>query len=164
MNKFRTEIKWGLIFTASILSWLLIERLTGLHSTHIDKHATYTNFFAIIAIAVYVFALRDKRATDLGGKMTYKEGLISGAIISLIVGILTPLVQLLSAYVISPNYFENAIAHGVANGLTTQADAEAYFNLKNYIIQSTIFAPVVGVVTSAIVVFFLKTKAETSQE
>jgi hypothetical protein len=48
----------------------------------------------------------------------------------------------------------------VANDLTTQADAEAYFSLKNYIIQSTIFAPVVGVLTSAVVAFFVKSKPE----
>ncbi|NQT61467.1 MAG: DUF4199 domain-containing protein [Candidatus Marinimicrobia bacterium] len=164
MQKFKTEIKWGLIFMGVTLVWMLLERLTGLHSTDIDKHATYTNFFAPIAIAVYVFALRDKRATDLDGKMTYKEGFLSGVVISLIVGVLSPFGQLITAYVISPHYFENAIAYGVANNLTSQADAEAYFNLKNYIIQSTIFAPVMGVITSAVVAFFLKAKPETSQE
>ena len=164
MNKFKTEIKWALIFMGVTLAWMVLERLTGLHSTHIGKHATYTNFFAPIAIAVYVFALRDKRATDLGGKMTYKDGLISGVIISIIVGVLSPFGQLITAYVISPHYFENAISHGVANGLTTLEDAEAYFNLKNYIIQSTIFAPVMGVITSAIVAISLKTKSEATQE
>ncbi|MBC8376717.1 MAG: DUF4199 domain-containing protein [FCB group bacterium] len=164
MQKYKTEIKWGLIFMGVTLVWMLLERLTGLHSTHIDKHATYTNVFAPIAIAVYVFALRNKRATDFGGKMTYKEGFMSGVVISLIVGVLSPFGQLITAYVISPHYFENAIAYGVANNLTSQADAEAYFNLKNYIIQSTIFAPVMGVITSAVVAFFLKAKPETSQE
>ena len=160
MQKYKTEIKWGLIFMGVTLVWMLLERVTGLHSTHIEKHATYTNVFAPIAIAVYVFALRDKRATDFNGKMTYKEGFLSGVVISLIVGILSHFGQLITAYVISPHYFENAISYGVANGLTTLEEAEAYFNLKNYIIQSTIFAPVMGVITSAIVAFFLKIKPE----
>ena len=164
MNKYKTEIKWAFIFMGITLVWMILERITGLHSTHIDKHAIYTNVFAPIAIAVYVFALRDKKATDLGGKMTYKEGLMSGVIISVIVGVLSPFGQLMTAYVISPHYFENAISHGVANGLTTLEEAEAYFNVKNYIIQSTIFAPVMGVITSAIVAFFLKTKPEASSE
>ncbi len=164
MNKYKTELKWALIFMGVSLAWMVLERLTGLHSTHIDKHATYTNLFAPVAIAVYVFALRDKRATDLGGIMTYMEGLLSGVIISLFVGILSPFGQLITAYVISPHYFENAINHGVANGLTTLEEARAYFNLKNYIIQSTIFAPIMGVITSAITAFFLKTKPETTQE
>jgi hypothetical protein len=164
MSMYKTEIKWALLFMGTTLVWMLLERLTGLHSTHIDKHATYTNFFALVAIAVYVFALRDKRSSDLQGKMTFKEGLLSGVIISIIVGILTPFGQVITAYVISPNYFENAIAYGVSQGLTSQADAEAFFNLKNYVIQSTIFAPVMGVTTSAVVAFFLKTKPEVSQK
>lgn len=158
MKKFKTEIKWGLIFMGVSLAWMLLERITGLHSTHIDKHAIYTNFFAIIAIAVYVFALMDKKQSDLNGQMTYKEGFVSGVIISVVVAVLSPFGQLITAYVISPDYFQNAIDHGVSNGLATQVEAEAYFNLKNYIIQSTIFAPVMGVITSAVVAFFLKTK------
>lgn len=158
MRKFKTEFKWGLIFMGASLAWMLLERITGLHSTHIEKHAIYTNFFAIIAIAVYVFALRDKKHSDLGGKMTYKEGFVSGVIISVVVAVLSPFGQLITAYVISPHYFQNAIDHGVSNGLATLAEAEAYFNLTNYIIQSTIFAPVMGVITSAAVAFFLRTK------
>jgi len=162
MAKIKTEIKWGLIFMGISMLWMLLERLTGLHSTHIDKHPIYTNFFAIVAIAVYVFALRDKKAGDLQGKMSYREGFLSGVMISVVVGLLTPLGQVLTAYVISPHYFENAISYGVEHGLTTLEDARAYFNLKNYIIQSTIFAPVMGVITSAVVVFFLRTKAQES--
>ncbi len=164
MQKFKTEIKWGLIFMGVTLVWMLLERLVGLHSTHIDKHATYTNLFALVAIAVYVFALRDKRGRDYAGKMTYKEGLISGFIISIIVGVLSPVGQLLTAYVISPHYFSNAISHGVANGLTTQIEAEAYFNIKNYIFISTLSAPIMGMLTSAVVAFFVKSKTEMPSE
>ncbi|NQV14224.1 DUF4199 domain-containing protein [bacterium] len=162
MQKFKTELKWGLIFIVVILAWNFMERLVGLHSTLIDKHATYSNFFMIVAIAVYVFALIDKRDGDLGGKMTWKEGFLSGVIISVVVGVLTPLAQFIMAYVISPDYFTNAIRYGVEHGLTTQTEAEAYFNLNNYIITSTIFAPLMGIVTSAVVAFFIKTKAETA--
>ncbi|MCF7825313.1 MAG: DUF4199 domain-containing protein [Candidatus Marinimicrobia bacterium] len=164
MNKFKTEIKWGLIFTCGIMLWMLLERLMGLHSTHIDKHATYSNLFAIVAVVIYVFALRDKRDQDFSGKMTYWQGLKSGVIISIIVGLLTPGVQLVSAFVISPHYFENAIRHGVANGLATLPEAEAYFNVRHYILVSTISAPMMGVVTSAVVAFFLKSKPEVTSE
>ena len=39
--------------------------------THIDKHVVYTNFYALPAILVYVFALLDKRKNFYNGKMTY---------------------------------------------------------------------------------------------
>jgi len=154
--KFKTEIKWALIFFVVTLVWMILERAVGLHDTHIDKHATYTNFFAIAAIGVYVFALRSKRNADLNGRITWKEGFMSGTIISLLVMALTPLGQLLTAYVITPDYFGNAIRHGVEHGLTTQVEAEAYFNLKNYLIMSTISAPLMGIVTSAVVALFVK--------
>ncbi len=160
IHKIKTELKWGVIFILASLVWMLMERLVGLHDIYIDKHATYTNLFAIIAIAVYFFALKDKRDHDLGGKMTWKEGFTSGAIISIIVGLLSPLGQWVTIYVITPGYFANAINYGVTNGLTTQADAEAYFNIKNYIFISTMSAPLMGLVTSAVVAFFMKSKAE----
>jgi len=159
MQKYRTELKWGGLFMVAMLAWMTLERVVGLHSTLIDKHATYTNFFSIIAISVYVFALKDKKANDLKGHMTWKEGFISGVIISVVVAVLTPFGQLITAYVISPDYFGNAIRYGVEHGLTTQVEAEAYFNLKSYIIQSTIFALLMGIVTSAVVAFFLKSKS-----
>lgn len=158
--KYKTELKWGLIFSAAILVWMTLERAVGLHSTHIDKHPTFSNFFSIVAILVYVFALRDKRESDLSGSMTWKEGFLSGVIISLVVMVLTPLVQVLTAYVISPDYFSNAIAYGVSHGLTTQSEAEAYFNLRHYILISSLSAPMMGIITSAIIAFFLKSKTD----
>lgn len=157
MNKFKTELKWSIIFLGATLVWMILERAVGLHSTHIDKHATYTNLFALVAIAVYVFALREKRDADLDGTMSYKEGLVSGIVIAVMVGILSPIGQLLTAYVISPHYFDNAITYAVSNALTSQEEAEAYFNLKNYIYISAMSAPILGLFTSAVVAFFVKT-------
>jgi hypothetical protein len=39
MKTLKIEIKWALIFVAMQLSWMLMEKLTGLHDTHIEKHA-----------------------------------------------------------------------------------------------------------------------------
>lgn len=156
MEKIKIEIKWAFIFMGMMLSWMILERLFGLHDTHIDKHAIYTNFVAIPAILIYVFALFDKRKTDLNGSMSYKQALISGLIITLIVTIFTPLTQYLTTAVITPNYFNNIIDYSVTTGQMTQEEAEAYFNTKSYIIQSTIFTPVMGIITTLIVGLFTK--------
>lgn len=156
VQKYKIEIKWAFIFIAMMLSWMVLERIFGLHDTHIDQHATYTNLVAIPAILVYVFALLDKRKTDLSGFMSYGEALKSGVIITLIVTIFTPLTQYLTTSVITPDYFNNVIDYAVTQGQMTQEDAEAYFNTKSYIIQSTIFTPVMGVVTTLIVSLFTK--------
>jgi len=156
MNKFKTEIKWGVIFVLATLLWNLLERLLGFHSDKIDQHATVTNFFMIPAIVIYVLALRDKRNNDLGGKMTYKQGLITGLIVTLVVTILTPLSQYLAVEVVSPDYFPNMIEHSVATDKLSQEDAQAYFSLQSYMVQSLLFAPMAGIVTTLIVALFMR--------
>lgn len=153
-----TEIKWGIIFTVFMLLWMTMEKLLGFHDEKIEQHAIITNFVAIPAILIYVFALLDKRKRDLNGKMTYVQGLISGIIISLVVAVFTPLTQYITSTLISPNYFENIIAYTVENDMMTKEAAKDYFNLKSYIIQSTIGAPIMGFITTAIVALFVRKK------
>lgn len=160
MKNYKTEIKWAFIFAGATLAWMLLERLAGLHSTHIDKHMIYTNFFAIPAIAIYVIALLDKRKNDYGGTMTYKQGFISGLIITAFVTILSPLTQYIISTVITPDYFPNIIEYSVSEEMMTREEAEAYFSLGSYIQQSLIAAPVMGIVTTAIVAFFTRKQAE----
>lgn len=156
MKKYSTELKWGFIFVVVFLIWMIIEKVTGLHDEHIDKHGMYTMLFAIPAIAVYVFALREKRDKDLGGTMGWKEGFVSGAIITLIVTFLSPLTQWLVHSLISPGFFQAAMEHAVETEALSRPEAEAYFTMGGYIIQSMIGAFVMGILTSAVVAFFVK--------
>ncbi len=158
MNKFKIEGKWGLVFVVMSLVWMALERLVGLHSTHIDKHAIYTNLFAIPAIAVYVFALLDKRKHDYQGTMTYGQGFMTGVGITVVVTILSPLTGYLTVAAISPDFFPNAIAHAVESGNMTRADAESYFTVGSYLVQGLIGTPVLGLITAAVVAFFTKRK------
>lgn len=142
MKNTRIEIKWGVIFVIVALIWMLLEKLVGLHQEHIDKHPVYTNFFAIPAIAVYVVALLDKRKNFYGGSMTYKQGFVSGLIITAVVFIINPLTQFIVSTVITPEFFPNAIKYAVENNKMTQQEAESYFSLENYILQGAIGTPV----------------------
>lgn len=158
MKKFGIEIKWGILFAIIGLLWMVLEKALGWHDELLEKHMIYTNFFAIVAIAVYVVALLDKRKNFYGGKMTWLQGFLSGLGIAVVVAILSPLTQYITSVYITPDYFSNVIELSVEMGLKTQEEAEKYFSLKNYIIQSTIFAIVIGAVTSAIVALFVKKK------
>ena len=161
MKKIRLEIKWALIFVLMSLLWMLLEKLVGLHDAHIDKHMYLTNLFAIPAIIIYVLALKDNKKKNYNGQMTYKQGFISGLIITAIVAFLSPLTQWITSTVITPEYFPNAIAYSLETGYhKSLEEAEAYFSLKNYIVQSVIGAIFMGVVTSAIVAFFVRTKSK----
>lgn len=157
IEKYKLEIKWGLIFTVAALIWMVFEKLMGWHDENIEMHPYMTNIFAIVAIGVFVFALRAKRR-QLGGSITWKEGFVTGILISVVVALLSPLAQWITSTVISPGFFPNAIKYAVEHGKSTQAEAEAYFNLKSYIIQGSLGGLVMGVATSAIVAFFIKTK------
>ncbi|TKD65205.1 DUF4199 domain-containing protein [Flavobacterium sp. ASW18X] len=157
MKTIKTEIKWGVIFTLAALLWMVLEKSLGWHDEHIAKYPLYTNVFAVVAILIFVFALKEKRDKDLNGKMSWVKGFITGVIISLFVALLSPLAQYLTHNYISPEYFNNAIAHGISLG-NNKVDMEAYFNFNNYVVMSVISALAMGILTSAIVAFFLKKK------
>lgn len=156
METYRTEIKWGVIFTVIMLAWMLFERLMGWHGEHIDQHATMTLIFAVIAIAVYVFALLEKRSKDYSGVMTWKQGFVAGFYITVVIVILSPLAQLITHFLISPGFFENMIDYASETGQMTRSEAESYFSLGSYMIQSAGGALAMGIITSAIVALFTK--------
>jgi len=164
MSKYKIEIKWALIFVAMMLAWMGLEKLAGFHDTHIDKHAIVTNFIAIPAITIYVLALLDKRNSFYNGYMNYKQGFISGLIITLIVTLFTPLIQYVTSIIITPDYFPNMIEYSVREGLMQRGDAENFFNLKSYMIQASFGAPVMGLVTTAVVAVFTKKKNPVEAE
>ncbi len=158
MKNFGIEFKWAMIFIVALLIWMYLEKIVGLHDQHIAKHLIYTNLFAIVAIILYVLALRDKKQHYYKGNMTWTQGLIAGIVISIIVTIFSPLTQYIISTYITPDYFTNIINYSVENGKTTLQNAQAYFNLKSYMIQSAFGALAMGLVTSAIVAFFVKSK------
>lgn len=158
MKKLKTEIKWGIIFTVTMLLWMGFERLMGWHGEKIDQHATMSILFAIVAIAIYVFALLDKRKNDLNGRMTWSQGFVSGFWITLVVVVLSPLAQYITHTYISPDFFNNIANYAVETGQMTQTEAESYFSMRNYLMQSVVGALGLGVVTSAIVAIFTRKK------
>lgn len=154
MKSIKLEIKWAFIFIVMMLGWMLMERLLGFHDEHIDKHVIISNFVAIPAILIYVLALLDVRKNYYHGYMNYLQGFIVGLIITLIVTLFSPLTQIIVSKIISPNYFTNVITYAVETNIMTQTEAEEYFNLKSYIIQTIAFTPIMGILTSAIVAIF----------
>lgn len=159
MKNFGIELKWALIFSGVTLLWMVGEKWSGLHGQYIDYHLYLTNLFAIPAIIVMVMALHDKKNRFYGGQMTYTQGLFSGIVLSVAIAILSPVTQWITTYVITPEYFPNVIRRSVELGhYKTVADAEAYFNYPNYALQSAIGALVMGVITTAIAMVFIRTK------
>lgn len=159
MKNLKIEFKWAIIFVITTLIWMTLEKLVGLHDEHIAQHPIYTNLFAIPAIIMYVLALRDKRNNFYEGTMTYQQGFVAGLIMTVIIAVLSPLAQYIVSTVITPEYFPNAIRYAVNEGLLSQEQAEAQFNLQSYMIQGVIGALIMGVLTSAIVALFVRRRS-----
>jgi len=61
MKKLKTEITWGLIFTAAMLLWVGFERLMGWHGERIDQHATMSALgLGIVTSAIVAIFTRKK--------------------------------------------------------------------------------------------------------
>ena len=88
--------------------------------------------------------------------MTFLQGFLSGLLLTLVVVVLTPLSQYISHSLISPDYFSNIIQLTVNSGKMTLQEAEAYFNLMNYTTQSVFFAGGMGILTTVVVMIFMK--------
>jgi hypothetical protein len=152
MKNLKIEIKWAFI-------WMLLEKLVGLHDKYLDLHYYLTNLFAIPAIVMMVLALKDKKKNFYEGVMTYKQGLISGIILSSVIALLSPLSQWVISYIITPEYFPNVIKRSVESGhYATTEEAEAFFNYKSYAIGSAFWALLMGVITTAVAMIFIQTK------
>tara|TARA_R110002020_G_scaffold341591_2_gene556160 strand:+ start:614 stop:1090 length:477 start_codon:yes stop_codon:yes gene_type:complete len=158
MGSVKIELKWAVVFTIIGLVWMYFEKLMGWHDEHIDQHYIFTNLFAIIAIALYVLALLDKRNNYYGGIITYKHAFLSGLILTAFITIWAPLSQYITSTIITPYYFDKVIDYTVENGLKSRQEAESYFNLENYIWQSVIGALIMGIITSALVSIFIRRK------
>lgn len=159
MKNITIEIKWALIFSGAVLLWMVLEKISGLHGKYIDYHLYLTNLFAIPAIWLIVLALKDKKKQFYSGQMSYKQGLISGIILSVIIALISPLTQWITSNIITPEYFPNVIKRSVELGyFNSTAEAEANFNYANYAKQGAVGALLMGIITTAIAMIFIKTK------
>lgn len=158
MKSIKIELKWALIFSVMVLVWMLLEKVSGLHDKYIDYQMYLTNLFAIPAIILMVKALQDKKRNFYNGNITYMQGLISGIILSIFIALLSPLTQWVTSYVITPEYFPNVIKRSVELGLYTEEKAKAQFNYANYAKMGAIGAFIMGVITTAIAMIFIRTK------
>lgn len=156
MKNLRTEVKWALIWGASLLIWMALERAFGLHDQHIEYHYKVTSIFLVVVVVIYVMELLEKRRVAYGGRMTYKQGLTSALIFTLIITILSPVLQVVISEVITPDYFYNIRNYVTEEGMMTEEEARKQYSLGNYLIQSTVGTLVSGAVLSLILPAFLK--------
>lgn len=160
MSNYKIEIKWAFVFIATLLIWSLLEKVLGFHDERIGQHPIVSMFFMFPAVIIYIFALKEKKKKFYEGTISFSQIFKSGLIISLIIALINPGTQWIISYIISPDYFANAIKHTVEGGFDTQENADAFFTYKSYVVQGILFALFMGLLTTLIVGMFLKSKKE----
>lgn len=158
MKKFSIEFKWAVNFSIATIIWMIIEKSTGLHDKHIDQHFIYSSLFALVAIGLYFFALLDKKKNFYNNQIDWKQGFISGMVLSFFIALMSPLVQFIVFNYISPKFFENFIQYSVLKKSMTLDQARAFYSMNSYILQGVSGALSMGVLTAAIVALVIKTK------
>ncbi len=153
----KTEIKFGLLFSAAQLFWLVFEFVFGLQTTFINLYAVISNFFAVPAIIIMAYAILTKRS-ELGGEITFLKALLTGVLVSVVVAVISPLVILIFHYLINPHFFTDFQNYSIKMGKMQPQEAKDYFNLKSYILQGIFGALAMGTVTSLVVAAVIKKK------
>ncbi|MDI1317363.1 DUF4199 domain-containing protein [Flavobacterium sp.] len=159
MKKYSIEIKWALRFTLLTLAWSIGEKAIGLHDVHIENYGLCSLLFVFPAFLFFYLALAEKKKYFYHNSITWQQGFICGAVISLIIAVLNPITQLVIYKSISPTFFDTIIAYKVKHGMSLKTVQEV-FNLKSYIIQTTLSNLSYGFVTGALVSVFIRNKKE----
>lgn len=158
LETYKIEIKWALILLIATLIWMVGEKLSGLHDQYLYYQQYLTLLFLIPVIVIYYFALREKKINFYQNEMNYKQGLISGLVMTSIITIFSAPNQYIISTIITPDYFDNVIKYVIEHKMMTEEAAKAQFNLQNYMIKSAVGAAMFGIVINLITAFFLKSK------
>lgn len=157
MRNFAIEIKWAVIFTLLYIVWMFGEKTVGLHDVYINK-PFYSYLFAIPALVVYILALTEKKTKYFQGSMSWQQGFISGIFLSLFIAVMSPISQFITYKIISPDFFATMIQYQVGKNAMTEFIANANFNLSSSMKRAVSDAMSMGILASAIVALFVKTK------
>ncbi len=157
MKTYAIEIRYALFISAATFIWLMLEYLLGFQDEYVSYHPVVSMFALIIPIAFTFVALRKKREEYYDGVISFKQAFQTGGIIAVICAVITIPIQFIFHYMINPRFFDVmidvAISNSVKNGKNlTEArqQAEAYFNINSYIIQSVVGTLLIGLLLAAI--------------
>src|SRR5687768_12658197 len=104
----KTEIKYGVLFAAIVAVYVMIEHFAGVNTTRHDI-GQYTRFGGVLVPVLGVFfGIRAKRA-ELGGTLTFGQGVKTGALVAVIQTTLTTIWFLFYATVVNPTFLDTML-------------------------------------------------------
>lgn len=157
MKNYSIEIKWALRFTLLTLAWAIGEKAVGLHDVYIANYGMCSMLFVFPAFLFYYLALAEKKKYFYNNSITWKQGFVSGIVLSFIITLFIPATQYVIYKSITPHFFDNIIAYKVQHKMTLE-NAKIYFNLKTYIIEGTFTGLSKGIISGALVSLIIRNK------
>lgn len=157
IQSFKIEIKWAILYSIAYTIWMYFESKMGWHDAKIGLQPLYNLLFLPISILLIGLAIFDKKRNHYKNEMDWKKGFVSGIILSVLITVLNPVVLYITYNYISPDFFENAINVYVSEGFPLEK-AKAQYNLNTAISNSVFDKLSFGVVISAAVSYFIRTK------
>jgi len=156
----KNELIAGILIALGTFIWFCLEYVSGLQDRYIDYHLYITNFAFLIPLIGIHWSLKKRFYSFAPGEFQMKDGLMSGVIVSVTAAFLTlPLLWGFFTY-INPDFFNSMIAGAVKHamldgGNTIRAiqDAQDYFKLDSYLIQTFTGTLMFGLLISLIVSF-----------
>lgn len=137
--------------------FLSFEKAMGWHDEHIQYHIVYSLLIIFPQALLFYFALIEKKKKYYQGKITWQQAFLSGGVLSLLIAGISPATMYYMHTFLSPNFLPLAIEKFVASG-GDEATAQSYHSLEAYIKNAILFNVSMGIVLSAIVGVFVKTK------
>jgi hypothetical protein len=158
----KNELIAGIAIALATFLWICLEFIFGMHDKYIDYHMYVTNLAYIIPVIGVHWAVKRRYYAQPPGEFQIKDGLMSGVIVGVTAAFLTlPLLWIFFTY-INPDFFGNMIAVSAkkaimsgGNSIVAIQDAQEYFQLSSYLIQSFTSMLMLGVLISLMVSFRL---------
>lgn len=158
MKNFAIEIKWAVLLSMATIAFSYLAKYLGYYDAKIAYYQVFSFLIAPLWLVIYYLAIREKKIEFFNSKMDWKRGFVSGIIIAAIATFLAPFGEWYTYEVIAPTYFTDAANFSVENGKMDREQAQTYFSLSSFIMQSIFSTLSGGVVIAGIISFILKSK------
>jgi hypothetical protein len=162
MKQFSIEFRWAFTFLLAQTLWIMLEKTLGFHDEKIQFQPLFSMLFVFVLLIIYVISLREKKAKAYNGNMTWREGFVSGLMLTLIIALFTTMTEYTKHHVISPYFLENMKALILKENKMSAENANQFFTFSNTLSQSIFYTISIGVVITSTISWIIKSK-ETDQ-
>jgi uncharacterized membrane protein len=158
----KTALKWGFLTALLTFLWLSLEYLVGIQTDYIAFHPVITLLALLIPLICLYYGLREEKL-KAPLDFNFSKGLITGLCISGVAAVFGVVAQWAFHTWVNPDFFNSMITYteskALAQGvdvLVARREAEVYFSMESYLLQSIGGALLGGAVVSAILSFFMR--------